>query len=238
MMKWQVVETGPSSAAHNMQLDSMFLSQLSPTSNPLLHFYDWISPSATYGYFIRPEHYLNREAVDKWNLQLARRSTGGGIVFHLSDLAFSVLIPSGHSAFSHNTLQNYAFVNRYVAQAIQKFLKGRFTPTLLIEESVPLDSLCCSFCMAKPTKHDVMIEGRKISGGAQRRTKNGFLHQGTIALELPSDALLDEVLIPGTKVVEGMRNHSFALLDSPTEKEMQEAKIELQQLLIQAFQEE
>lgn len=36
-------------------------------------------------------------------------------------------------------------------------------------------------CFAGPTLHDVMkADGRKICGGAQRRTRNGVLHQGSI----------------------------------------------------------
>jgi lipoate-protein ligase A len=47
--------------------------------------------------------------------------------------------------------------------------------------------------MARPTKYDVMLQGRKIAGAAQRKTKAGFLHQGTIALLCPDPELLGAV---------------------------------------------
>jgi lipoate-protein ligase A len=35
-------------------------------------------------------------------------------------------------------------------------------------------------CFAKPVRADVMIDGRKIAGAAQRRTRRGLLQQGSI----------------------------------------------------------
>src|SRR5262249_30017539 len=35
-------------------------------------------------------------------------------------------------------------------------------------------------CFANPVRADVMIESRKIAGGAQRRTRRGLLQQGSI----------------------------------------------------------
>jgi lipoate-protein ligase A len=35
-------------------------------------------------------------------------------------------------------------------------------------------------CFANPVRADVMIDGRKIAGAAQRRTRGGLLHQGSI----------------------------------------------------------
>jgi len=35
-------------------------------------------------------------------------------------------------------------------------------------------------CFANPVRADVLIDGRKIAGAAQRRTRQGLLHQGSI----------------------------------------------------------
>src|SRR5213078_4671110 len=35
-------------------------------------------------------------------------------------------------------------------------------------------------CFANPVRADVMIDGRKIAGAAQRRTRRGLLQQGSI----------------------------------------------------------
>ena len=37
-----------------------------------------------------------------------------------------------------------------------------------------------SLCFARPTGYDILVEGAKVAGGAQRATRDGLLHQGSI----------------------------------------------------------
>ncbi len=206
---WKLLDTGIATADENMDLDRKFLESMRPEDAPILHLYDWQRDSATYGYFIKPEQFLDRAKALAWRLDLARRPTGGGIVFHTFDFAFSVLLPSGHPGFSENTLENYAFVNKIVQEAIAPLIRKS---DLLPQDPIPLDESCRNFCMAGPTVFDVMIGGQKIGGAAQRKKKQGFLHQGTISIAPPDKQLLLEVLLPETKVLEAMEQNSFALL--------------------------
>ena len=180
------------SASENMALDSNLLSQLDPNSDPILHHYDWARPSITYGHFIDPKKFLSLEMVEKFGIDLARRPTGGGIVFHLWDLAFSFLMPANHPRCSTNTLENYAFVNgavRRVAMHLEEKME------IILSNASLKSPDCTNFCMARPTIYDVVFEGKKVAGSAQRRTKNGYLHQGTISLKLPDLKLVKEVLL-------------------------------------------
>ncbi len=122
-MKWTFLDTGRSSAASNMSIDADLLKKLKAEDPPLLRLYDWQENSATYGYFIDPFKYIEEKSVDKYQLDLAKRPTGGGIVFHLCDLSFSLLMPASHPKFSFNTLENYAFVNAVVLEALQLFFR-------------------------------------------------------------------------------------------------------------------
>lgn len=210
-MHWEVIDTGKATAMQNMATDRALLEKLSSINHAIVHFYDWSEECATYGYFIDPHTYLDQQAC---SLQLARRPTGGGIIFHLWDLAFSLLVPAEHPRFSHNTLENYAFVNQIVAKAI-KMLMGNDVPShLLHQESEISSSHSATFCMANPTINDVMINGRKIAGGAQRRTKHGFLHQGTVSLVPPSEQFLRKILRNPT-VLDDMLKNSSALFNVP-----------------------
>lgn len=233
-MSWKIIDTGARSAAANMELDSALLSDLKDEKDSILHLYDWEKDAATYGHFVNPQTLLNLSAVKKNNLDLARRPTGGGIIFHNCDLAFSVLVPATSPWFSHNPLDNYAFINHRVVWAIEQILNVK--AELLPEENLPLDSHCRNFCMAKPTKYDVMIQGKKIGGAAQRKTKHGFLHQGSISVALLPDSYLEEVLLGGTQVLMGMRQNSTAILGVLwTEKELMQMRKQLRDLLKRAF---
>jgi lipoate-protein ligase A len=90
--------------------------------------------------------------------------------------------------------------------------------------------------MAKPTKYDVMIHGKKIGGAAQRKTRHGFLHQGSISIGFLPETYLIEVLAGGSQVLEGMRQNSFTLLGNEWSKQqLEEARQQLRILLIQVF---
>lgn len=241
-MKLEILDSGRAMAEENMAIDHRLLSSLASNSNPILHFYDWVASSITYGYFCAPDKFLCKKGLQKHGIQMARRPTGGGIIFHAFDLAFSFLLPSSHPSFSLNTLENYRCVNEIIAKTIRDFLNS----------SIQLELLSCqdrcsqgdksekdifkNFCMARPTVYDVVEAGRKLAGGAQRRTKKGFLHQASIALTLPSDEFLNDLLLPESGVANAIRECSFPLLgNQASPAEQSEAKEALQRLLIQNF---
>ena len=185
----KIIDTGIGSAETNMQLDEELLFELDPQGVPILHLYDWEGPSATYGYFIKPEELFDLEVVKRKGLSLARRPTGGGVVFHLWDYAFSLLMPSNHPLCFSTPLENYHFVNSLILKAMQPFLPSHSEAELFAVTQAG------SFCMEKPTIYDVVVQGKKIAGAAQRRRKNGYLHQGTISLMAPDQSFLQELLL-------------------------------------------
>lgn len=234
-MRLKVIDSGPQSAEKNMQVDAELLGSLA--DEPILHFYEWEKESLTHGYFADPAKLLNLKGVEAAGIDLARRPTGGGVVFHLWDLAFSVLIPSTSPYFSLNTLDNYAFINQAVLRAVEKFLGLRTSFQLTPNDEVPWDESCASFCMARPTKYDLVLEGKKLAGAAQRRRKQGFLHQGTIALVMPPEPLLRSLLLPEAKVADAILAHTYPLLGShATPSQIAQAKLDLRHQLLLSFQ--
>ncbi|MFT4552468.1 MAG: lipoate-protein ligase A [Chlamydiales bacterium] len=236
---WEILDTGMASAEVNMRLDGELLSKVSTRKNPVLRLYSWHGDSATHGYFIEPEKFLNSEAIKERGLNLARRPTGGGIIFHLCDLAFSVIVPSTDSRFSQNTLANYAFINSFVATVVKKFLGKETKMDILPFDSKELDKSSTHFCMARPTKYDVMVDGKKVGGAAQRKTRDGFLHQGTISIGMMPQDFLDDILLPGSRVSESIEQNSFSLIGSDwTPMQLFKVRKEVRRLLVQSFLDE
>jgi lipoate-protein ligase A len=230
----KILNSGRAPAAENMALDAHLLESLDPVGDPILHLYEWEGLSATYGHFIDPKKHLDLEAAERHGLSLARRPTGGGIVFHVWDLAFSFLMPSAHPRFSSNTLDNYHFVNSAVLEAVKPWVKNLELIPLSPE---PRGADCQNFCMAKPTQFDVIHEERKIAGAAQRKTTRGYLHQGTISLAFPDVQLLSDVLISKAAVLEAMLFYTSAPLGpDSTPKMLDEARAEMQKRLTEKLQ--
>lgn len=220
MTTWTLLDTGIGSAHDNMEIDRHLLENLRPDSQPILHLYEWEGCCATYGYFTKPEQFLQMESVESGLLNIARRPTGGGVIFHLTDLAFSVLIPANHPRYSVNTLENYSLVNSAVAKTIEEFSGKTLTTDLLVECSNTPQNCPLNFCMAKPTIYDVMINGQKVGGAAQRRTKNGLLHQGSISIALPPLDFLKKTLVEDSGVLEAMQTNTFCLINSPYKQDV------------------
>lgn len=212
-----------------MDKDKELLDSLKEGSLPILHFYTWNLPSVTFGYFIDPKKYLNLQNFKTLNIDLARRPTGGGVVFHLWDLAFSFIMPSSHDKFYESILDNYFFVNSVVLNFVNIFFhnnrkleeKSNFFSSLKTERSdlgiFNKDTIFerkgkqSDFCMAGPTKYDVVVNEKKIAGAAQRRTKKGYLHQGSISLVFPDEMLLKNLLL-NEDIISLIKQNSYPLL--------------------------
>lgn len=177
----QIEQSGPKSAEWNMEADRKRLED--PV--PCLRFYEWETPSVTYGYFLDPADYFKPNAP----LNFAKRPTGGGVIIHLDDLAFSLVVPASHPFYALNSLQSYQMINSLVLEAIQKVIPEK----IYLQEDLP-EAPRGGFCMAKPTKYDLLLEGKKVGGAAQRKTKKGLLHQCSLCLREPDPAFLKQIL--------------------------------------------
>ena len=156
------------SAAMNMAIDEALLET---ATAPTLRFYGWARPSLSFGYFGAFADVAHELAVR----DIVRRWTGGGIVLHETDLTYSVILPrrSGESPASSPAI--YAQVHRAIERALSPHMRAELAPA-----DAPKTSAAC---FANPVRADVVAGGKKIAGAAQRRTRTGLLHQGSIQLE-------------------------------------------------------
>lgn len=161
----EVVDMEPHGAALNMALDEALLSRL---SGPAIRIYQWQSPAVTIGYFGK-----SAEVAAKWpEREMARRWTGGGIVLHGEDITFSLLIPIAHPFAAEKPAATYRAIHECVALWL-----ATTGMAAALAGDLPKVS---DECFASPVQHDVLAGGLKVSGGAQRRSKLGMLHQGSI----------------------------------------------------------
>ncbi len=231
-MNWKIIETEPQTAVEIMQKDRDLLDSIHCEQSSILHLYEWKTPSITYGHFLNPQKFFSLKAVEQEGISLAKRPTGGGIIFHLWDFAFSAIVPATNPAFSQNTLENYAYINEAVLGAVQEFLQIETGIELTPQDGELIGEGSQYFCMAKPTRYDVMVQGKKVAGAAQRKTKEGYLHQGSISLMMPSSSILKAILLPELSVVEAMNFFTFPLLKQQTDLlSLTRARKQIKQLL-------
>ena len=170
-------DDSPHSAAMNMAIDEALLES---AAVPSIRFYGWHSPALSLGYFGR----FSNVAIYAGERDLVRRWTGGGIVFHGDDITYSIVLPSSDPAFLESSMTIYEKIHRALADALnaigQKAVVGGGVDagrTLATETTITASG---DNCFANPVRADVMVDGRKVAGAAQRRTRRGLLHQGSI----------------------------------------------------------
>jgi lipoate-protein ligase A len=165
-----LIEDGqPRRASMNMALDEAILET---AVSPTIRFYRWDHPALSFGYFGK----FSDVESDSTKRDIVRRWTGGGIVFHGEDLTYSIVIPASDSAFNESSMSIYEKTHR----AIQRAVGSRAE---LAEVAAPKSS---ESCFANAVRADVLLNGRKIAGAAQRRTRRGLLQQGSIQdVDLP-----------------------------------------------------
>lgn len=225
-MRWEIIDSGSLAAQENMDFDAALLSDLASNPRHLLRFYDWKNPSISHGHFIRPEEHLHLSAAEQLGVDIAKRPTGGGVICHFTDFTFSIFVPKESPYYTTDTLTNYCFVNKRIKKALENISQQQLQ---LLDENISDNSSLSRFCMAKPTVLDVMCGSLKASGGAQRRTRHGFLHQGTISLSPPDWEWLYKIII-SKEVVDEMqiKSHYFPALSKTTLKNAIQSELTLQ----------
>jgi lipoate-protein ligase A len=167
------------SGAMNMAIDEALLDH---AAVPSIRFYQWHSPALSFGYFGK----LADVAGYAFERDLVRRWTGGGIVFHGDDLTYSIVIPVGDTAFTESSMSIYEKIHRALSHALngigeRAFVAGVGDPGPRSAPVTRAGITDASYnCFANPVRADVMIDGRKVAGAAQRRTRWGLLQQGSI----------------------------------------------------------
>jgi lipoate-protein ligase A len=171
-------DESPHSAAMNMAIDEVVLEA---AVVPTIRFYRWRSPALSFGYFGR----FSDVAIYAAERDLVRRWTGGGIVFHGDDLTYSIVIPASEPVFDESSIAIYEGIHRALRGALVKtgqraVVAGGVDPGGLSAATRAAVNASGYNCFANPVRADVMMDGRKIAGAAQRRTHRGLLQQGSI----------------------------------------------------------
>ncbi len=169
------LHSGPGEPAWNMAVDDALLVTAAARNAPVLRFYGWTEPAATFGYFQR---HLEVEARTPLR-PLIRRPTGGGIVPHDRDWTYSLTVPPGHAWHRLKAVESYRSIHEWVIRGLQTVgISAELAPCC--RKEIP------GACFEGYEQFDVLAYGKKIAGAAQRRNASGLLIQGSV--QPPSQA--------------------------------------------------
>ncbi len=171
---WYLWLDDASSCWMNMAKDEVLLQNSQSSNSPLLRFYSWDASAISIGYF------QNHSEVRNSDCNFVRRPTGGGIVYHGSDITYTVVCSSSCWLYSMSRCDSYRLLHTAIMTGLQAInINSRLSQHHSNQNVVNPAKMRC---FDKPTRNDVIAGKGKIAGGAQKRNSYGMLHQGSIQL--------------------------------------------------------
>jgi lipoate-protein ligase A len=162
----------------NMAIDEAISESVSQGGDPTIRFYGWNPPAVSIGYFQCLSTEVNRHACLESGVDVVRRRTGGGAVYHDSagEITYSVI--GKEALFQKDIISSY------------REICGCIT------DSLALIGIASEF---KPI-NDIIVNGRKISGNAQTRRGGVLLQHGTVLFSVDADRMFSLLKVPDEKI--------------------------------------
>ncbi len=166
------------SGPENMAIDERLLTG---NTGAILRLYRWARPEVTFGY---PQRWSDVEPLTRGR-PATRRWTGGGLVEHGDDLTITLALPATTTNAPLRPAESYHLIHAAIRDVL--------APTYPAIRLATVDDAAAGLaCFTSPACQDVLLDRRKIVGGAQRRTRLGLLYQGSLqGIEPPPNFATD-----------------------------------------------
>lgn len=158
--------------AANMSLDEALLESAAK-GVASLRFYTWSEPTLSLGYFQGAAERLSNANLA--GLAWVRRSTGGAAIVHHHELTYALALPPGKewTSAEHWICRAHHIVQRVLLD------HGVRTHAVVCGEEQKLGPVVC---FLNQTPGDLLLNGSKVAGSAQRKQKGALLQHGSILL--------------------------------------------------------
>ena len=167
---WKVfIDTEKINSIDNMKKDKELFESYQDGDLPIFRLYFW-EKSWTCGV---------SQQIDKINFSYgtggANRITGGGILLHGHDISYSIIYPVSLLK-NKNVKETYEYFCQFIMNFYESVgLKPNFAKKL---KEIKLSKN--NFCQIGFEPYDIIVNGKKIGGNAQKRTKNKIIQHGSI----------------------------------------------------------
>jgi len=182
MITTRLIQSGYCDAATNMAIDeAIFLSYQEGLSEPTLRLYGWKPAAISLGHSQNAEMLIDLSACAKEGIDVVRRPTGGGIIFHANELTYSIVLSQSDIGLSYRVKESFEAITSFLL-ACYRGLGAEANFTKDIAKGPFLAHSIAPFCFSRNEEYDIMVNNRKCGGNAQKRKKNVILQHGSIPL--------------------------------------------------------
>jgi len=182
------------SAAFTMAADLYLMQQCVERQCMFLRFYEWEPAAISIGSLQRASEQLDLPSMKHDGIDWVRRPTGGRAVLHREDLTYSCIFPKNLPGTGSSVAATYTLIMQCLVQGLKSLgitpeVHDSVDPLIKSGRHVKLP------CFLAPNRNEIMLQGRKLIGSAQYRSKDAVLQHGSLPLTLESTHLPNYLLL-------------------------------------------
>lgn len=170
-------------AALNMAIDDVLLAGEGAQYAWTLRLYGWARPTVSLGYSQAWRDGYDPRIARRLGVDLVRRRTGGRAVLHDRELTYSMAGPGDRGPLAGGIHATY----RTIAAGLQRGLE-RLGVQVQVERGKARGgerAAAPGACFAVRSRYEILADGRKLLGSAQRRAGGRVMQHGSLPLQPP-----------------------------------------------------
>ena len=181
MPVWRLLKPETHNAFFNMAVDEAILQAAIEGKAPnTLRLYRWSPSAVSIGRFQNVQDEVNQEACRIHGVDVVRRISGGGAVYHDSEdeVTYSVIVKKRDLGTDD------------VAEAYKRICNGLIEAAHVLGVNAQYSKGNIRQCP------NITVKGRKVSGSAQAQKKSAILQHGTLLLDANLERMFNLLKVP------------------------------------------
>jgi lipoate-protein ligase A len=184
--KWQLIVSPEISGLLNMQADiTLFEDHENCLIPSTLRIYSWRPKCISLGYSQQIEEEIDIEKASQLGWDIVKRPTGGGIVFHNeAEITYSLVTAIDNPILPKGLVPSYKKISEAIIAGLSKIGICAQIQNSKIQiqnkSQNPKIKTQNNLCFSYPAEYEVVVDGKKIVGSAQKRGRRTLFQQGSI----------------------------------------------------------
>ena len=164
-----------------MAIDDALLEAPAHADDYTVRFYRWLRPTVSLGYAQSWRSGYEPEIARRYGMAVVRRRTGGRAVLHAGELTYSVVGDAEEGALAGGIQATYSAI----AEGLVAGFASMGVKADVVRSRGRRERLEPGACFASRALNELVADGGKLVGSAQRRAGGRALQHGSILLERP-----------------------------------------------------
>jgi lipoate-protein ligase A len=189
---------GGHDSVENMRRDTALLELAATGAQPVLRLFTFVPPGITLGHSQDPARELDLDRCRAAGVRWAVRPTGGRAIYHDEEWTYALAAGLADPSWGGGLEAAYGKTSRLLVASLTRLgVPAALAPGAARGDLAPRRaSGAAAPCFASTARHEIVIEGRKLVGSAQRRSARALLQQGSLLLGPGHLRLADFLAIP------------------------------------------